>query len=70
MYYCIVCLHFQLTCKNEEVARLSAIITDLQRQLGEVRMQCDVEVQRVKEEWRRQVSGLQTQVTTLLQEKR
>ena len=64
------CLCFQLSRKNEEAASLSAVITDLQRQLGEVRMQCDIEVQRVKEEWRKQVSSLQTQVTTLLQERR
>ncbi|XP_065911560.1 uncharacterized protein [Dysidea avara] len=60
----------ELSRKNEEAASLSAVITDLQRQLGEVRMQCDIEVQRVKEEWRKQVSSLQTQVTTLLQERR
>ena len=55
----------QLLDKDEEIANLSQVLVEKQKQLVAVKMQSEIEMQRVKEEWRSEVNGLQKQLSIL-----
>jgi len=55
----------QLLDKDEEIANLSQVLVEKQKQLVAVKMQSEIEMQRVKEEWRSEVNGLQKQLSML-----